>query len=132
MKNKKIKAFSLNELLVVMVIIGILAAIAVPKFNEMTAGAYSAETGVWLNAIELKQGVYHKRNFKYSMSFEDIKFTPPKQKPEGTSVYNYEMVEATNTTFICKATAVNDYDGDGIKEEITIDQEGVIRTTVED
>lgn len=132
MKNKKLKAFSLNELLIVMVIIGILAAIAIPKFTEFTAEAYSAETGAWFNSVKLKQERYKAKNFKYSMSFEDIKFVPPLKKPEGTSVYHYEMVEASANTFICKATAVNDYDGDGIKEEITINENGKIETIVED
>lgn len=132
MKKNKLKAFSLNELLVVMVIVGILAAIAIPKFTQFTAEAYSTEAPGQLNHIKMLQERNHRKKFTYSLEFEEINFEAPKKKPEGTSVYDYEMIEATKTTFICKATAINDYDGDGIKEEITINQEGVIETILKD
>lgn len=132
MKKKKLKAFSLNELLVVMVIVGILAAIAIPKFTQFTAEAYSTEAQGQLEHIHLLQERHHKKKFKYSLELEDINFEIPKKEPEGTSVYDYEMVEATATTFICKAKAINDYDGDGILEEIIINQDRKIETLVKD
>jgi|TARA_B110000261_G_C12923518_1_gene293401 type IV pilus assembly protein PilE len=130
--SKKLKAFSLNELLVVMVIIGILAAIAVPQFNSFTANAYESETGNWLRQIKLLQDKHRMMHFEYSMDVETIEFVAPKKEPEGTSVYTYEILEATASTFIAQATADKDYDGDGQFQVITINQEGKIETKVED
>jgi type IV pilus assembly protein PilE len=130
--SKRLKAFSLNELLVVMVIIGILAAIAIPQFSSFAADAYESETGSWLRQIKLQQDRHRMKNFEYSMDFEKIEFVAPKKEPEGTSVYTYEMVEATASTFTAQATADKDYNGDGQFQVITINQEGKIETKTKD
>lgn len=132
MKKTKLKAFSLNELLVVMVIVGILAAIAIPQFSDYAAAAYKTEAEGMLRAIKDRQMDYHIRNFEYSSDLEKIRFEQPKKEPEGTSVYTYEIIESDKTSFIASAKADKDYDGDGIFEIITINHEGVIETKVED
>lgn len=132
MKKTKLKAFSLNELLVVMVIVGILAAIAIPQFSDYAAAAYKTEAEGMLRAIKDRQMDYHIRNFEYTSDLKKIRFEQPKKEPEGTSVYTYEIIESDKTSFIASAKADKDYDGDGIFEVITINQEGVIETKVED
>ena len=62
-----------------------------------------------------------------------IRFKQPlKELDGGTSVYSYEIIEADKNTFVAQATADKDYDGDGIKEILTINQDGLIQTKLED
>lgn len=132
-QTKKLKAFSLNELLVVMVIVGILAAIAIPQFSDYTAKAYRTEAEGMLNAIKNRQDAYRMGKFEFSTDLKKIGFeTPPKESEGGNSVYTYEVIEADKTTFVAQAKADKDYDGDGQFEVITINQQGVITVKQED
>lgn len=132
MKSTKLKAFSLNELLVVMVIVGILAAIAIPQFSDYTGKAYKIEAEGMLKAIKNRQDEYRMRNFEFSSELKKIGFEEPKKEPEGTSVYSYEIIEADKTSFIASAKADHDYDGDGVFQVLTINQDGKIVVKVED
>ena len=66
MKNlRNSKGFTLIELMIVVVIIGILAAIAIPKFTSVSNGAKQAEAAPILkqmctlaDAVQLKDGSY--------------------------------------------------------------------------
>jgi len=121
---KKLKAFSLNEVLVVLVIVGILSSVAIVSFGDFVGDAYRTEAQTNLKAIKVGQGLYKSTKFKYSNSLKEIRFTPPKLESEGgSSVYRYEITEATTTSFKATATAVNDYDGDGVYEVLTISNE---------
>lgn len=131
--SKKIKAFSLNELLVVMVIVGILAAIAIPQFSDYTAKAYRTEAEGMLKAIKNRQDEFRMRKFEFSSELKSIGFNQPKKEAEGgSSVYTYEIVEAGKTNFIASAKADKDYDGDGQYELLTINEEGKITVKQED
>lgn len=124
----KLKAFSLNELLVVMVIVGILAAIAIPQFSDYTAKAYKTEAEGMLKSIKSRQDEYRLSKFEYTTEFNKIGFVPPKKEAEGgNSVYTYEILEAGKTTFKATATADKDYDGDGELQVLSINQDGVIK-----
>ena len=57
------KGFTLIELMIVVVIIGILAAIAIPKFTSVSNGAKQAEAGPILKQIcSLAEAEYLKTN----------------------------------------------------------------------
>jgi len=66
--------FTLIELLIVVVIIGILAAIAIPKFSSTREKAFLASMKSDLRNLATLQDIYHNNNYTYSTSPADLGF----------------------------------------------------------
>lgn len=122
-KQKKLKAFSLTELLVVLVIMGILILLALPVLMPLISKAKSTEAQVQLGHIYTLEKTYFYLKSKYSTNFDEIGFEHAKLVSEGgNGNYKIEIIEASATTFKAKATAVVDFDGDGVFNVWEIDQ----------
>lgn len=122
--HKKIPAYNLQELLVVLVIIGILILIAMPNFTGIINNTKSTEAKNNLTAIESFQSSYRFMYSSYARELDKIDFIPPKTAAQGgNAYYTYEILDATKTTFTARATAVDDWDGDGIKNVWEINQD---------
>jgi type IV pilus assembly protein PilE len=125
MKIKKLPSFNLQEMLVVLAIIGILLLLALPNLMPLISKAKSIEAQMQLKYIFNAQKQYHFMYSKFSNDFNEIDFEIPKTvKENGTSNYTYEIISATNSEFKVKATAVTDFDGDGIYNVWEIDHNG--------
>jgi prepilin-type N-terminal cleavage/methylation domain-containing protein len=66
------RAFTLLELMVVLVIIGILATIAIPQYFKAIERAHVSEAASTLGAIRGAQLRYHDANGKYTNSLDDL------------------------------------------------------------
>lgn len=64
--------FTLIELLIVVVVIGILAAIAIPKFGSMREKSYVAAVTSDLKHLASQQEVYHGTNQAYASDVADL------------------------------------------------------------
>ena len=78
--------FTLVELAVVVVIIGVLAAFAVPRFLASVERSKAAEAFNYLSSVQAAQERYHARQGTYADAITalDIKFTAPKYFTVGT------------------------------------------------
>ncbi len=66
MKERQMSGFTLIELLIVVVIIGILAAIAIPKFSAARERSYMATVILDLKNFASQQEIYHGNNLSYA------------------------------------------------------------------
>ncbi len=69
------KGFTLIELLIVVVIIGILAAIAIPKFSATREKAYFAAMKSDIKNLASQQEIYYSDAYTYSATAADLSFT---------------------------------------------------------
>ena len=67
--------FTLIELLIVVVVIGILAAIAIPKFSSTREKAFMGSMKSDLRNLATLQDIYHNNNYTYSTNPVDVAFT---------------------------------------------------------
>ena len=111
---KKIPSYSLTELLVVLVIIGILILMALPNLMPLISRAKSTEAKIQLEHIYTLEKNYFYANSKYSASLDDIGFEQVKTTKDGGSAnYVIEIIEVGTNTFVARATAINDFTGNG-------------------
>jgi type IV pilus assembly protein PilE len=123
-RNKRtLSAFSLPELLVVIVIIGILVLIALPNLMPLISRAKSIEAQQQLIFLHSLQKTYFYTYSKYSSSIDELGFEQqPLVTNNGNANYQIEIIEATDATFRATATSVVDFDQDGIYNVWEIDQ----------
>ncbi len=111
MKQKK--AFTLIELMIVVAIIGILAAIAVPNFVKFQCRSKQSEAKGNLKALYVAQEAFRAENDTYgsvaaisagnvgSQVTNQIGFVPK----GGKTRYRYVSSGSTSTTFLAEASA---------------------------
>ncbi len=129
----KTPAFNLQEILIVLCIIGVLLLLALPNLMPLISKAKSIEAQTQLKYIYNSQTTHHYMYSKYSVDFNELDFESPKTvKENGTSNYSYEILNASNNTFKVRATAVTDFDGDGIYNVWEIDEVGNPKQTIKD
>jgi len=73
---RKFKGFTLIELMIVVAIIGILAALAIPNFMRFQAKSKQSEAKANLKSIFTAEKSYAAEKDKYGASFNDIGFEP--------------------------------------------------------
>lgn len=131
--NKRLKAYTLSELLVVLVIIGILVLIALPNLMPLISRAKSTEAQMQLGHLYNLQKSYFYMYSKYSSELDEVGFEQEKLTTDsGTANYRIEIVESNATTFKARATAVVDFDGDGVYDVWEIDQDKKLTEVTKD
>ena len=113
------KGFTLIELMIVVVIIGILAALAIPRFMQATVKAKESEAKTILKQIYTLERTYRQEQGTYVANLVTIGFDVPTN-----SRYIYAIALAGANTFSATATP-NGSDAD-LTTVWTINENGVI------
>ena len=131
--GSSIRGFSLPELLVVLVIIGILVLIALPNLMPLIARAKATEAQQQLTYLHTLQQSNFYTYSRYSVSLDELGFEQEKLVTDGGRAnYLIEIIEASEHGFKATATAVVDFDGDGIFNVWEIDEDKNLREVVKD
>lgn len=99
--NKKMSGFTLIELMIVVAIIGILAAIAFPNFLNYQCKAKQSEAKFSLGIILTSQESYFAEYNTYASSLASISFST-----KSGAEYSYSVISASSSAFVAKASAV--------------------------
>lgn len=132
-KLKTLKAFSLPELLVVLVIIGILVLIALPNLMPLITKAKSTEAQQQLVFLHTLQKSHFYTYSRYSDSLEDLGFEQQRLTTDGGNAnYKIEIQEAGEQVYRATATSVVDFNGDGVFNVWEINQDKELKEIVKD
>jgi type IV pilus assembly protein PilE len=121
------------ELLIVLIIIGILVLLALPNLMPLISKAKSTEAQLQLEHVHTLEKSYFYLHSKYSTDFTEISFEHSKLTTQGGNAnYQIEIVSATSNTFKATATAITDFDGDGVFNVWEVDQDKNIKEVTPD
>lgn len=103
MNRRPQQGFTLIELMIVVAIIGILAAIAVPAYNEYVLKSKLTEAFTELSTMRVKMEQYFQDNRTYVGACTAGTVAP---LPSGTKYFTYACSDLGATTFTVTATGV--------------------------
>jgi type IV pilus assembly protein PilE len=125
--------WSLSELLIVLVIIGILALIALPRFASVTTRAKTTEAQGMLRYLHTLQQSYHYQHDRYAESLDAIGFDQvPLVTDGGTARYRIDIESAGLSDYVATATSVVDFSRNGRFNVWEVDETGRISQRVAD
>jgi prepilin-type N-terminal cleavage/methylation domain-containing protein len=133
--RKNNKGFTLIELMIVVVIIGILAALAIPRFMRSTTKSKQSEAKQLLKQVYTMQHAYRQEFNSYCLNgvsasaLLPVGFARIGVDVGASARYLYVMTAAPNT-FFCLATA--DLDDDATIDTWRIDDTGTLSCTIDD
>lgn len=126
MRNK-MEGFTLIELMIVVAIIGILAAIAIPNFLNYQCKAKQSEAKTLLGNIATAEEAYFTEYDKYKNDLGAIGFAS-----KGAERYDYAVSAPSSTTFTATASANADgpHNAAAAADTWTITQDRVLTNTL--
>lgn len=131
--NRKLKAFSMLQIMGAILIAGILTSLAVPSIMKAVTKAKQGEAKVQLEHLYTLQDLYRMEFSKYASDLETLDFDQQRLvTEEGNARYKIDLVDVSATSFTARATAVQDFDGDGVFNVWEINQEKRLTETQKD
>lgn len=133
--KKRLKAYTLTEILVVLVIIGILTLLALPVLLPLITKAKSTEAKLQLEHVQTLEKNYFYEHSKYTTDLAELGFVQEAlstTNKNGRANYQITITSATGNTFTARATAVVDFNGNGTFNVWEIDQDKTLKETTPD
>ena len=116
--RKRFHGFSLMEVMIVVVIIGILAALAYPNLEKYLKRARQTEAKTNLSAIYTAQKIYFTLHQSYTKDINELDLSLAQ------GLYKYTIQDASTSTF--KAQAEGNIDDDEALDIWTIEQNKIL------
>jgi type IV pilus assembly protein PilE len=116
---RRARGFTLIELLIVVAIVGILSAIAVPQYRDYMIRARLTEAFTGLGSVQTAAEEFWNNNHTYEHLDQDT----PNRMPSAEN-FDFTLVSASDSAFVVKATGKNQMLGFAY----TIDQSGNRKT----
>lgn len=132
--NKKIRGFTLIELMIVVAIIGIIAAIAYPSYVDYVQKSRRADGMAGLTDLRLLQEKFRASCPTYaasvgaSCSTTAVTFSAPSTSPEGH--YNLSVSSANSNSYMLVADPIGVQASDTACDPITLNEAGVISPAI--
>ena len=101
---RKMQGITLLELMIVVVIIGILAAIAYPNYRDFTARAKRNEAKAALLKIAVNQERFYLNNNSYTTDMTNLGFSGSGPVISDSSTYSINITAADASNFTAVAT----------------------------
>ena len=117
---RRTRGFSLLEILVVVAIIGILAAIAFPSYQKQIQRSNRAAAQAVMMDAANKQQIYLSTSRAYAPDLPTLNVTPPKDLDKFYT-FKVDAPAVVPPTFTITATAIGNQASDG---NLTLDQNG--------
>lgn len=133
--ERRLKAYTLTEILIVLVIIGILVLLALPNLMPLITKAKSTEAKLQLEHMHTLEKNYFFEKSKYTNDLNELGFIQEKlttDGKDGRANYRLEIVQASSNTFVARATAVADFNGNGTFNIWEIDQDKNLKEVTPD
>jgi type IV pilus assembly protein PilE len=127
------KGFTLIELMIVIVVIGVLATIAVPRYMTVTRKAKESEAKLMLNQVQSLQESYYREHDTFAVTLEDLGFEPEKLISEGGKArFKVALISADAKDYVATATSTVDFDDDGTYSVWKVSHDGGIKNSTPD
>ena len=123
------RGFTLIELMIVVVIIGILAALAIPRFMQATVKTKQSEAKGILKQIYTMERTYRQQENVYLACANSAALNAIGIEVPVDAIYGYS-VALVGTGFL--ATAVCNLDDDATIDTWTMDDAGTLDNTIDD
>ncbi len=131
--NKKLKAFTLAEMLMVLALVGILVLLTLPSLMPLISKTKALEAQLQLKHLLQLEKSYFFVNSKYTNSIDDIGFEQAKLVTDnGHANYKIEIVDASAKAFKALATSITDFDQDGTFNVWEIDSNENLKEVTKD
>lgn len=109
--KKNVKGFTLIELMIVIIIIGILASVSVPMYRNYTRKAMASEGVSLCGAVASAERVYYAEHTKFTTDTATALSIDPRSNKYFRSI---SMTGTTDTSYQVVATAEGGGDASGI------------------
>jgi type IV pilus assembly protein PilE len=119
--------------MIALVIIGVLALLAIPRFMSVTTRAKMAEAKLMLRHVLTLEQAYYYEYDRYSGDLSIIGFEQERLVTEGgTARYLITIEEASPSAFVAAAVSIVDFDKDGQFNEWVVSEAGLIEQRLPD